>query len=295
MDKSIIVSVCCITYNHEKYVRQCLEGFVMQKTNFPFEVIIHDDASTDNTQTIIKEYVAKYPTIIKPILQTENQYSRGLRRILATHCFPRANGKYIAICESDDYWTDPNKLQKQVDFMELHPDCTMCFHNAVVKNELKKKVVELYKIEDREYLSHELFSNWIVPTASMILRKSLLASPILLNPMILNGDIIYVLLAADKGKVFGLSETMSVYRAHEAGVTWNATMDLDRLKRYPAHYLFIKKTFKKVPRKDINKKIYDDYRKLEQYYKQVEGHIFDIYYVKLKILYYRIISYLTVC
>ena len=121
-----LVTIRCITYNHEPYIRQCLEGFVMQKTNFLFEAIVHDDASTDGTAAIIREYAEKYPDIIKPIYETENQYSKrngSLTRIMDAHM----RGKYIAICEGDDYWIDPLKLQKQVDFMEGHPECGLCY------------------------------------------------------------------------------------------------------------------------------------------------------------------------
>ena len=121
-----VVSICCITYNHEPYIRDCLEGFVMQQTSFPFEVLIHDDASTDHTADIIREYEAKYPDIIKPIYQTENQYSKKIGSINATFNYPRAQGKYIALCEGDDFWNDENKLQIQYDFMEAHPDYSMC-------------------------------------------------------------------------------------------------------------------------------------------------------------------------
>ena len=124
MDKPL-VSIVCTAYNHEPYIRDCLEGFVMQQTNFPFEVLINDDASTDHTADIIREYEAKYPDIIKPIYQTENQYSKGVR-INITYCYPRAQGKYIALCEGDDFWCDPHKLQIQFDFMESHPDYSMC-------------------------------------------------------------------------------------------------------------------------------------------------------------------------
>ena len=128
MDKSIpVVSICCVAYNHVHFIRQCLDGFVMQKTNFPFEVLIHDDASTDGTQDIIREYEAKYPDIIKPIYQKENQYSKGVR-VSLVYNYSRVRGKYVALCEGDDYWTDPYKLQKQVDFLEAHPDYVMCSH-----------------------------------------------------------------------------------------------------------------------------------------------------------------------
>lgn len=124
---SIMVSISCLTYNHEKYIRQCLDGFVMQKTTFRFEAIVHDDASTDRTAEIVREYADKYPDIIKPIFETENQYSKG-NGILENIMVSNLRGKYVAICEGDDYWIDPLKLQKQFDYMESHPNCSLCFH-----------------------------------------------------------------------------------------------------------------------------------------------------------------------
>ena len=114
-----LVSIRCLVYNHEPYLRQCLDGFVMQQTTFPFEAIVHDDASTDGSAAIIREYAEKYPDIIKPIYETENQYRKhdgSLVRIMDAAMHP--NSKYFALCEGDDYWTDPNKLQIQVDIME---------------------------------------------------------------------------------------------------------------------------------------------------------------------------------
>lgn len=133
MSTTPLVSIRCLVYNHEPYLRQCLEGFVMQKTNFPFEAIVHDDASTDGSAAIIREYAEKYPDIIKPIYETENQYSKrdgSLTRIVNSHL----RGKYIAWCEGDDYWIDPMKLQKQVDFLEANPNYVFSYTNIVVDN-----------------------------------------------------------------------------------------------------------------------------------------------------------------
>ena len=124
----IIVAIKVIVYNHEPYLRDCLEGFVMQQTNFPFVAIVHDDASTDGSAAIIREYEEKYPDIIKPIYETENQYSKydgSLGRIMNA-AVDATGAKYVAMCEGDDYWTDPLKLQKQVDFLEAHPEYSMC-------------------------------------------------------------------------------------------------------------------------------------------------------------------------
>ena len=123
------VAIHCLVYNHEPYLRDCLEGFVMQQTNFPFVAIVHDDASTDSSAAIIREYEEKYPDIIKPIYETENQYSKrngSLGRIMNA-AIDATGAKYVAFCEGDDYWTDPLKLQKQVDFMEVNPEYGLCY------------------------------------------------------------------------------------------------------------------------------------------------------------------------
>ena len=135
-----LVSIRCAVYNHEPFLRQCLDGFVMQQTTFPFEAIVHDDASTDGSAAIIREYAEKYPDIIKPIYETENQYRKGAasesgKKIDAAF---NPNTKYYALCEGDDYWTDPNKLQIQVDFLEAHPDYSLTVHEYTEWDEEKK-------------------------------------------------------------------------------------------------------------------------------------------------------------
>ncbi len=134
------VSIICNAYNHELYIREALESFIMQKTTFPFEVLVHDDASTDNTAAIIREYEEKYPDIIKPIYQNENQHSQGIKIIL-TYQLIRAKGKYIAFCEGDDYWTDPYKLQKQFDIMEKNSQYSICLHKVKKVKGATKKIV----------------------------------------------------------------------------------------------------------------------------------------------------------
>jgi glycosyltransferase involved in cell wall biosynthesis len=124
-----LVSACVITYNHAPYIRESLDGILMQATDFPFEVIVHDDASTDGTAKIVREYAEKYPEIIIPVFQTENQYSKGIS-VSPAYVWPRARGEYQALCEGDDYWTDPLKLQRQVDALRSHPECTVCLHAA---------------------------------------------------------------------------------------------------------------------------------------------------------------------
>lgn len=136
-----LVSIFCLTYNHAPYIRQCLDGFLMQKATFTYEVIINDDASTDGTTEIIREYEEKYPDIIKPIYHEENLYSKGERGFWQKYCFPKSKGKYIALCEGDDYWIDPLKLQKQVDFLEKHPEYVLVYTNAEKVNSKSKRVL----------------------------------------------------------------------------------------------------------------------------------------------------------
>ncbi|MEA3259792.1 MAG: glycosyltransferase [Pseudomonadota bacterium] len=126
---SPLVSVVCHTYNHERFVKDALNGFLMQETSFPFEIIVHDDASQDETQKIIKEYQARYPKIIKPILQTKNIFSKGERPTM--YSFPAARGKYIAFCEGDDFWIDTQKIQVQALFLEGNPDCAVCYTDSI--------------------------------------------------------------------------------------------------------------------------------------------------------------------
>lgn len=129
LSSEIVVSVCCITYNHAEYIEDALRGILMQETKFRFEIIVHDDMSTDGTREIIKRYHKLYPNLIRPVFQTENQYSKGVR-ILSGLVMPHVVGKYLALCEGDDYWTDPNKLANQVCVLEHH-DTDICFHPVV--------------------------------------------------------------------------------------------------------------------------------------------------------------------
>lgn len=255
---SILVSINCITYNQVNYIRQCLEGFLIQKTNFDYEVLIHDDASTDGTDDIIREYAQKYPTIIKPIFEKENQYSKGVP-ISATFNYPRAKGKYIAVCEGDDYWTDPYKLQKQVDFLESHPEYAMCFHDCYIRNETQN---EFYheEIQDRDYSVKELFSKWIVPTASMLLKKEcvLEISP---DIRIINGDICVVLSCFAHGKVCGMKDKMSAYRVQENGATLKRVKEnpLKLETAYIGHYKCLKELYPFIPNDVYKQKLANTY------------------------------------
>lgn len=221
-DNEIMVSISCLTYCHEKYIRQCLDGFLMQKTNFKFEVLIHDDASPDGTADIIREYAEKYPDIIKPIFQTENQYSRG-GKIGATYQAPRIKGKYVALCEGDDYWTDPLKLQKQFDVLEKNTDCHMCVHKVLVVNkngDSYNKCVYPRRtsgiIEKQEFFEAKNKGKYLYQTSSYFLRTQTYLEYcfdppkyITLSPV---GDEALQFFFILKGNVFFLDDVMSCYR-----------------------------------------------------------------------------------
>lgn len=254
MDDNIIVSVSCITYNHAKYIRQCLDGILMQKADFQYEILIHDDASTDGTDDIIREYAQKYPTIIKPIFEKENQYSKGVP-ISATFNYPRAEGKYIALCEGDDYWTDPYKLQKQVDYLEDHPEYAMCFTGAEVITEIDNSHADLFKdLETREYTGDEIISSWIVPTCTVLHKKNV-AIPV--DKRFIVGDNVTFLSCAKLGKVHCFSEQTAVYRQHAGG--WTATRTgYQVLYKWLIHYIALLEYFPefKKPIKDQIMKTY---------------------------------------
>lgn len=244
-----LVSISCITYNHEPYIVQALNGFLMQKTSFPFEVLVHDDASTDRTADIIREYEKKFPKLIKPIYQKENQYSKGFTSVTATWNVPRAQGKYIALCEGDDYWIDENKLQMQVDFLEKNPEYTMCFHNAIEHYEdgsVPDK--EFSQVENRDYSGIEFFKHWIVPTASVIYKKEITESDfykkIKEDRNLIFSDTPLFLTSTKYGRVRGFSNTMVVYRRQTNGVSYGINLKRDYLQYF--HNKTLGKYFPKI-------------------------------------------------
>lgn len=213
--KGVMVSICCLTYNHEAYVRQTLEGFVNQRTNFQFEVLIHDDASTDGTARIIREYEARYPELIRPILQTENQYSKGLTNVSGTWNFPRARGKYIAMCEGDDYWTDETKLQRQVDYIEAHDGCALTFHSAKIALEgraFTERTMRPAK-KSRIFSPEEIIDKTSgFPTASLMFRTEMVQNLPEFYVKAPIADIPLQLLSAARGYGYYMDRPMCVYR-----------------------------------------------------------------------------------
>ena len=221
MNENIMVSICCISYNHENYIREAIESFLMQKTNFKYEIIIYDDASPDNTSTIIREYANKYKDIIKPIYQKENQYSKGV--IVSQITYKKAKGKYIILCEGDDYWTDCNKLQKQFDFLENNPSyiatahwCEIVDRYGNISNDYPHKY-KVFNFKNNIYTLEDYKKNIIPGHINTIMYRNIylehkydyekmyLASKLV-------GDRTTYLILSLLGKINVMNEFMSCYR-----------------------------------------------------------------------------------
>lgn len=234
IDDTIMVSICCLTYNHENYVRECLDGFLMQKTNFPFEVLVHDDASSDDTASIIREYAERYPTIIKPILQTENQLSKGVG-VTRVFNFPRAKGKYITMCEGDDYYVDPMKLQNHVDFLEEHTDYGLVSTDFNVYYETSDEmIIAMNNSNDIDYSDilddfSQLLKKNHVSTCTVMFRKELL-SQLNLDEIskYAHGDLVLWLEMSQKTKFKYFNTPTSVYRVRGESMS-NSQSKLKRL------------------------------------------------------------------
>ncbi len=221
MSKAIKVSVLCMAYNQEQFIRKTLDGFVMQKTNFPFEVIVHDDASTDSTPDIIREYAEKYPDIIVPVLSTENHF-QAHRNILMEEFLPRTHGKYVAHCDGDDWWTDENKLQTQADFLDNHDDFSICCTCAkVVWADGSKKTYitpapHSAKKKSERTFEDLLHSNFIV-NSSVMYRWNFAPNDWETEPFI-PGDWLLHLLHARYGKIKIFAKPMVVYSRWNGGI-----------------------------------------------------------------------------
>jgi glycosyltransferase involved in cell wall biosynthesis len=222
----IQVSIVCTAYNHEPYIRDAIEGFLSQKTNFAFEIIIHDDASTDETPNIIMDYHRRFPTIIIPILQKENQHSKETK-IFSTFINPIIRGKYIAHCEGDDYWIDPEKLQKQFDALEENQTCDICFHPAkAMYPNGTSRIMCLHSKSNIVFPIGDVIlgDGGFMPTASLFYRKEIRTSvdafferygkfPV--------GDVMLQFLASKRGGALYLPMIGSVYRVNSIG-SWSS-------------------------------------------------------------------------
>jgi len=216
-----LLSICCITYNQEKYIEKTINGFLNQQTNFPIEIIIHDDASIDSTQRIINNFQKKYPKIIKLIIQKKNQYSLGKK--ITPIILQKATGKYIAYCEGDDYWTDPLKLQKQVDFLEKNPDFTITSHNVFVYYQNENKYIEWLGKNHRSIstINNLLKFGSSGATCSLVFKnnKQILREFYKISQNISGADWLLQIIFTKYGKMKYFKDIMGVYRRHDNGIS----------------------------------------------------------------------------
>lgn len=248
-----LVSICCSTYNHVNYLQDALDGFIMQRTNFDFEILIHDDASTDGTTDIVRRFEKQYPKLVKPIYQTENQYSKGVSPGRINR--DRAQGKYIALCEGDDYWTDPLKLQKQVDFLECNPEYSLCCHgfNVVDYDGMLIKTQVILK-NDFDFSYEDNLNRWLTKTLTVVFVRDCIDFNVLKQYRYARDvQMYYHILKNGKGRY--LAQNYANYRQHDGGVH----SSIPYMKRIRTSYfiyseliafnkkdLFLKRVFDKV-------------------------------------------------
>lgn len=225
---SPLISVICLTYNHERYLRQTLDGILGQTLLSETEIIVHDDASVDTTGEILLEYANQWPVRISALIREENLRNLGisLYDVYSRYIFPEARGKYLAICEGDDYWTDPRKLEKQVEFLESHPEFSICFHHAGIQH---GEIIDLeehhgntgfeLKIRDEFTLEDLLIGNFI-QNCTVVYRNLHLPYPEIFRSLLLPDWPLH-LFHAQHGKIKYLRDVMAVHRVHESGI-WNS-------------------------------------------------------------------------
>lgn len=223
MTKPIKVSVLSITYNQEQYIRQMLDSVVSQKTNFRFELIVGDDHSTDRTPQIISEYSKNYPDIIRPILRKRNI---GIQNNLVD-LFMKSNGRYIALCEGDDFWTDDKKLQSQADLLDKDSNTTLCFHPVKVFFEHSQGKDSVFPDDSSNLTIHRLINENFIQTNSVMYRSTKDYSK--LQRDVMPFDWYLNIFHARKGRIRYINKIMSSYRRHEMGVWWDSINDIEKL------------------------------------------------------------------
>ena len=212
-----LVSVRVATYNHERWIAQCLEGILMQRTSFPFEVIVGEDCSTDGTRAIVADYARRFPDRVRALLHDANLGGQLNSYRIRQAC----RGKYHAMVEGDDYWIDPLKLQKQVDVMEAHPEVSLCFHNALILNERLAATRLFFETPFKEFLDFEDVYRFPLPTASVMARADILATQPEWTLKIWCGDLLFRLWCLHHGPFAYLDRVMSVYRRQGGGLEVN--------------------------------------------------------------------------
>lgn len=258
------LTICCIAYNHADFIEDALSGFLIQRTTFPFEIIVHDDASTDGTREIIKKYQSEYPKIIKTILQRENQYSKGRRALGFFQGV--SDAKYLAICEGDDYWSDSKKLQKQVDYLEVHPECVITGHDAFIIDDSGEmlKSSKLPDIHKRDFSAKELAEGkaWIL-TMSWVYRNVVSEFAPERN-MVRNGDNFFTsILGQYGGSHYHDDIKPAAYRVHPGGV-WSASSTDIRFDDHTNTWFWMYRYYKRIGKPAL----------ADVYYSRFRDHVF---------------------
>lgn len=239
----ITVSICCITYNHDKFIRKALDSFLAQETNFNFEIIIYDDASTDDTASIIQEYVNKYPQKVFALLQKENQYSKGVRGMNPRFNYNRSKGKYIALCEGDDYWIDNKKLQKQVNFLEANKTyvftCSGFKTIDMSTSKIETSILTMNRsgnsaLKGFDITQERSKKQWLTKTLTTLF----LASAIEIDDLIkykYTRDVHLFYYLMKKGRGFYMKEALGMYRKHEGGI--HTSIDIQN-RKYTSYLIY---------------------------------------------------------
>lgn len=256
-DTSPLVSICMITYNHEKFISEAIEGVLMQKTNFPIELVIGEDCSTDNTRSICIEYQKKYPDLIRLLLPDKNlgMHSNFIATLKA------CKGKYIAVCEGDDYWTDSSKLQKQVDFLESNPEYVACCHNVIVIDEIQNQRYQMWTWNDYNDISIvELALGNKISTLSICYRNY----KEIINKIsfffenhydVPVGDYILNIFLAQKGKIRYFPHKMGIYRINSQGICSSTSLDINLRENFLSQWIKMLLILKKYLDNETNRYI----------------------------------------
>lgn len=270
---NFLVCIECFTYNQSSYIIDAMNGFIVQQTDFPFVAVIIDDASTDGEQDVIRSYVEGHFDHSQEsgyrewdtedaswtfAQHAENRNCHFVVVYLKKNLFKEPdkkkelikdwyNAKYIAVCEGDDYWIDPLKLQKQVDFLESHEDFTMCFHGSDIRNDSCRDVwIHCDTIETREYFVNDVFPTWVPHTSSFLYRREVTDNFKMKHPEWLeSGDTVLVLKCMHLGRVWGMEEHMSVYRMNDHSLM-SHTNDVKAIGRYVLHLKCFLLNFPKI-------------------------------------------------
>jgi glycosyltransferase involved in cell wall biosynthesis len=210
-DRNIpIVSILCITFNHKEYIDDALLGFLTQKTSFPFELVVHDDASTDGTSEVVRSYAAKYPNIIKPVIRKENQYSQGRGATKSSYSYLK--GRYVALCEGDDFWFCESKIEQQVSLLEKRPDAVMSGHATLTLDIASGKNYDniLADFDGGWVCEHKKLSS--MHTSSLVMKRIEYTKSIKEYGDFPGSDEALRMLMSLKGDVIYIPQVMSLYR-----------------------------------------------------------------------------------